>query len=109
MFEVTDKAVEMIRDMTKEMKAVPGIRVVLESVGCSGPILGLAVEEANENDVVFETGGFKFVIDKPFYEKIKPIKVEYIENERGRGFDISSSIPKSADTTSCGGGCTSCG
>ncbi len=43
---------------------------------------------------------------KEFYEKIKPVKVDYIDTPMGAGFDISSNIPKPEST--CGSSCSSC-
>ncbi|SPD72051.1 Iron-sulfur cluster assembly accessory protein (fragment) [uncultured Desulfobacterium sp.] len=44
------------------------------------------------------------MVEKDFYERIKPIKVDYIESVLGAGFSISSNMPKPA--TSCGSSCS---
>jgi Fe-S cluster assembly iron-binding protein IscA len=62
--------------------------------------LGLALDESKDNDEVFNDDGLTFVIEKEFFEKIKPVKVDFIESPMGAGFNIESSMPK--PESSCG-------
>jgi iron-sulfur cluster assembly protein len=66
----------------------------------------LALDESKEGDEVFNDNGLTFVIESEFFEKIKPVKVDFIESVMGAGFNISSSMEKPA--SSCGGGSCSC-
>jgi Fe-S cluster assembly iron-binding protein IscA len=68
--------------------------------------LGLALDELKENDQSFEDKGLTFVVEKEFYEKIKPVKVDYVETPMGAGFNISSNMPK--PESSCGSSCSAC-
>jgi len=66
--------------------------------------VGLALDESRDGDEVFDDRGITFVIEKEFYERIKPIKVDYMESVMGAGFSISSNMPK--PDTSCGSSCS---
>jgi iron-sulfur cluster assembly protein len=57
----------------------------------------MALDEPKETDHVFEVNGFSFIIEKDFYEKAKPVKVDFL----GYGFKIDSSIEFDASCTSC--------
>ncbi len=61
----------------------------------------MALDEPRDTDSLFNVNGFQFVIDKEFYEKAKPVKVDFM----GYGFRISSGI----EFAPSGGGCGSCG
>ena len=100
MFEVTEKANEMIKEMLKDKEEIPPIRLMLSQGGWSGPSLGLALDESKEEDAVFDTNGLTFVIEQEFYDKIKPVKVDYIESAMGAGFNIESTMEKPKN--SCG-------
>ena len=60
----------------------------------------MALDEPRDTDSVFNVNGFQFLIDKDFYEKAKPVKVDFM----GYGFRISSSIEFAP-----AGGCGGCG
>jgi len=58
----------------------------------------MALDEPNDADNVFEIDGFKYIINKEFLEKVKPIKVDF----HMYGFKLDCGID-------FGKGCTSCG
>ena len=68
--------------------------------------MGLALDELRDGDESFDDRGITFVVEKDFYEKVKPIKVDYMESPMGAGFNISSNMPKPEST--CGSSCSSC-
>ena len=59
--------------------------------------MAMALDEPKESDNVYEVNGFQFIVDKDFYEKAKPVTVDFL----GYGFKISSSIEFSPDSA-CG-------
>lgn len=66
----------------------------------------MALDEPRDNDDVFDTNGFQFVVEKEFYEKAKPVKVDFL----GYGFRISSAIEFGPSACgSCGSNTGSCG
>ena len=68
--------------------------------------MGLALDELRDNDVSFDDRGLTFVVEEEFYNKVKPIKVDYTETPMGAGFNISANMEKSEST--CGSSCSSC-
>ena len=103
MFEVTEKANEMIKDFLKDREETPAIRILLSQGGWSGPSLGMALDEPRDKDEVFDEKDITYVIEKGLYERIKPIKVDYVDSYMGAGFDISSSLKMGA---MCGSSCS---
>ena len=63
----------------------------------------MALDETRENDEIFDDRGLTYVIDKEFFERVKPVKVDYINSPMGSGFSISSSFMTGG---SCGGSCS---
>lgn len=101
MLTVTDKASEVIKDFLKDKKAGASIRVFL-NMGCSGPSLGMALDETkNEADEVMQAGGTTFVIEKDLLKQVKPINIDFITTPQGAGFKLTSNLPE-------GSGCGSC-
>ena len=105
MFEVTDLAAEKIKDFFKTRDAVSPMRIFIAGMGCSGPQLGISLDEKNDADEVFEQGGYTFLVEKALLDEAKPIKLDYIVTPQGEGFYISSALAKASD---CGGGCSGC-
>ena len=67
--------------------------------------MGLALDELRDNDESFDDRGLTFVVEKEFYEQIKPITIDYVTSANGDGFEISSNLPK--PETACSS-CSSC-
>jgi Fe-S cluster assembly iron-binding protein IscA len=65
----------------------------------------LALDELKDDDESFDDRGITFVVEKEFYEQIKPVTIDYVETPAGEGFQISSNLPK--PESACGS-CTSC-
>ena len=105
MFEVTDKATEKVSEFFKTRDKVEPLRIFIAGSACSGPQLGMALDEAGDNDTTFEAGGFTFIVEKQLLDQAKSIKVDYIITPQGEGFIISSGMK---NTTGCGGGCCGC-
>jgi iron-sulfur cluster assembly accessory protein len=106
MFTVTDKALEVIKDFIKEKKVDSAVRITL-SMGCSGPALGMALDEQGNDDQVFDEKGTKFVIEKDLFNQAQPITVDFIDTPHGAGFKLTSSLAP-AEGGSCGGSCCGC-
>ena len=65
----------------------------------------MALDEPKENDEVFDVNGFQFIMEKEFYDKAQPVKVDFL----GYGFKIDSSIEFDASDSACGSCSTSGG
>lgn len=61
--------------------------------------MAMALDEPNDNDLVYDIDGFQYVVNKEFIDQIKPVKVDFKEY----GFDISAGV---SFAPACGGGCS---
>jgi hypothetical protein len=57
----------------------------------------LALDEPRQSDDVFEIDGFQFVVNRIFYKKFKPIKVDFSHI----GFEITAAVNYGASYFSC--------
>ena len=105
MLQVTEKAVEMIKDFLKDRGEEHIIRLMMNEGGWSGPSLGMALDEPRDGDEIFKENGITFLINKELFELVKPITVDFISTPRGSGFKVSSSLETGS---SCGKSCSSC-
>ena len=104
MFEVTEKANEMLDEFFKDKEGTHYVRIFLSEGGWAGPSLGMALDEPKENDEIIKENGVTYLIDKQLFEEAKPINVDFVESAFGSGFSISSKL------AACGPSCgTSCG
>jgi len=62
--------------------------------------LGMALDEPQETDMTYTDHDVTFAIEKDLFEKVKPIRVDFMESGEGSGFTLASKL----DT---GGGCGS--
>jgi iron-sulfur cluster assembly protein len=62
--------------------------------------LAMALDEPKDNDTVYDVENFKYIVDKDFMDKAKPITVDFM----GMGFKITSGLDLGAP-----GGCSGCG
>ena len=65
--------------------------------------MGLALDELQEGDEVFEEKGFTFMINRELLDEVKPIKVDFIETPTGSGYYVTANL------VSIGCGSCSCG
>jgi len=79
-------------------KEIKPVRIFLANQGCGGPSIGLAVDELKENDICYDIGSVKYIVNKQLMSDARPIEIDYKEG----GFAITSNLD-------LGGGCSSCG
>ena len=103
MVSLTDSARAELDNYFADKQKTP-IRVYLNKGGCCGPSLTLALDEARDNDDVFDLNGYTFVVDKELIAMASPISVDMTDY----GFSVGSSLQLGGG--SCGsGGCGSGG
>jgi iron-sulfur cluster insertion protein len=105
MIEITDAAAEELKQLLeKEKKTDHGLRIFAAGIGCSGVQYGLSLElTPKSEEAVSESKGIKIFFDKDIQGDIEDFKIDYIDNEYGKGFVIDN------PNASCGSGCSSCG
>ncbi len=110
MITLTQMAKDKIDQYFTENEAGP-IRIFLHQGGCSGPFLGLALDEPTPADTAMDVEGYTFVMEQALYEQAKPVNVDL----GPMGFMVSSSLKLERAAGGCGcgsgsgGGCGSGG
>jgi len=54
MFKVSEKAIRMVRELFKESEEISPIRIMVSGSGCCGPSFGMALDEPQEDEEVFD-------------------------------------------------------
>jgi len=60
----------------------------------------MALDEPQETDMTYTDHDVTFTIEKDLFEKVKPIRVDFVESVEGSGFTLASKLET-------GGGCGS--
>jgi iron-sulfur cluster assembly accessory protein len=105
---ISPSAAEIVRGLLKErnLDNSYGLRVFISGQGCSGFQYGMGFEnKPGETDTVFECEGMQVIIDEGSLEFMNGATINYIDDERGKGFLVEN--PNAAPTCSCESG--SCG
>jgi iron-sulfur cluster assembly protein len=63
--------------------------------------LGLVLDESGDDDTIFTEQGMTFMVNKDLLERVKPIKIDFVENPMGSGFQISSRLKEDKSCGSC--------
>jgi len=115
MFEISEKAKEMVRNFFTETGVQKPIRVVFITSECDQPALGMALSDFQEGDKVFDYGnGVAFVADQQLYDMVAPIKVDLAETLIGETmFHVCCQIAENTciiaeEPNSCRSYCTGC-
>ncbi|BHH85613.1 IscA/HesB family protein [Desulforhopalus sp. 52FAK] len=107
MLVVTSQANEKLVEYMKDNNISSSLRIALMQGGCSGPSLGLALDEKKPGDELFEEQTLTFLIEKHLLEQCGDITVDYLDAGSRSGFSISSKNPLPGAGTGCSSG--SCG
>jgi len=105
---VSPSAVKAIRDLLNERNLEGyALRIFISGKTCSGYQYGMSLDQNfNETDSIIEADGVKVVFDNGSADYIKGAKLDFIDDERGKGFMVEN--PNTAASCSCdGGGCCS--
>ena len=97
-------AIDVLKDILKDNADKPNnIRVHFAGVGCSGPSFGLALDEQNESDLVYEVDDLKFIMDKAEYDQYGDIVIQ----DTGYGFRVAPENMENfaSGCSGCSGGC----
>jgi Fe-S cluster assembly iron-binding protein IscA len=53
----------------------------------------MALDEPKKGDELFEDDGITFVVDKQLFDRVKPIRIDFLASKRGPGFSVSGNLP----------------
>jgi iron-sulfur cluster assembly accessory protein len=105
MIEITDAAASELKQLLEEQnKTDHALRIFAAGLGCRGVQYGLSLEKSpGKEDDVLESKGIKIIFSKDLQEDIEELKIDFIDNDHGKGFVIEN------PGMECGSGCGSCG
>jgi Fe-S cluster assembly iron-binding protein IscA len=116
MFEVSELATAKLTEYLDQNNLTSAIRVAAMS-GCSGPALGLALDEQKENDATVQIGDLNLLIDNDLISILGTVTIDFVEPTEsgcgcggGGGFQVTSTNPLPGSGGGCGNDCASgCG
>jgi iron-sulfur cluster assembly protein len=77
-----------------------GLRVAVKGGGCSGFQYQLALDEARDDDKVFEHEGIRILVDAQSLQYVDGSTVDYTESLMGAGFQVNN--PNVVAACGCG-------
>jgi len=106
---VTPSAVQAINDLINERNLEGyALRLFVSGKTCSGYQYGMSLDDAiAETDVSIKVDNIKVVVDNASIEYLKGAKLDFIDDERGKGFLVDN--PNVTSSCSCDSGCGSGG
>ena len=110
---VTPSAVIAISDLIAERNLEGyALRLFVSGKSCSGYQYGMSLDDAiTDTDVSIIVDNIKVVVDNASIEYLKGAKLDFIDDERGKGFlvDNPNMASSCCDSGGDGGGCGSSG
>jgi len=93
--EVTDIAKTKIKDHLENRGKGIGIRIGIETTGCSGYAYKLEFADAiNDEDIINEYDGFSILIDPKANSILEGITVDYQKQGLNEGFEFINPLEK---------------
>ena len=99
---ITDRAAKRITDLiAAEGSDGTMLRVTISGGGCSGFQYGFSLDDRqNDDDLVFEHGGVKVLVDETSMDLVKGAELDYVEELIGSYFALRN--PNASSTCGCG-------
>jgi len=99
---LTLSAASQVKEMlaNEENSSGKGLRLFIESGGCSGLQYGMVFDERREGDFSAEFDGVSVLVDNVSAEYLKGCVVDYSDTLTGGGFKISN--PRAKSSCGCG-------
>ena len=90
MFEVSEKATEKIKELLGQRKNPSPIRILLVEASWAGQTLAMVQDEPRNGDKIINHNGISFVIAQDFFDRVKPMAVDFNTSPQHSGLSISS-------------------
>jgi iron-sulfur cluster assembly protein len=103
MITVSDTALGQLRELVAQQPETGiGLRVFIQSGGCSGFSYGMGLEEnpPREDDEVVDVEGLKVLVDAYSAQYLEGAEIDYVDAIMGGGFTINN--PNAVTTCGCG-------
>ncbi len=101
MLNVSDAAREQIAAYFNGKEVSP-IRIFVNSGGCCGASLAMALDDPKPTDETITANGFTFIVDQALLQQAQPIRIDF----KQYGFKIDCSLDFGGG---CGSSCSSKG
>jgi iron-sulfur cluster assembly accessory protein len=102
---LTAAAAEVVRGLRiqQNLDDSYALRVYISGQTCSGFQYGMALDnKPRDTDATFESEGLKIIVDDTSMQFMGGATVDYIDDERGKGFLVDN--PNTTPSCSCEGG-----
>ena len=103
--QLTPAAAEIVRGLRQQQNlgGAYALRVYISAQTCSGFQYGMALDDnALPTDTVIESEGLKVIIDETSMQYMAGATIDYIDDQRGKGFLVEN--PNTLPACSCDGG-----
>jgi iron-sulfur cluster assembly protein len=103
MVTLSERAAAEIKGiMDQNGGAFAGVRVFVAGGGCSGLSYGMQIadEPATADDLVFEAGGVKVIVDMGSHQYLDGASIDFDDSLQGGGFKINN--PNAVKSCGCG-------
>ncbi len=103
MITVTDNAARHLQTLLSEQADLApeaGLRIFIETGGCSGLQYGMKIDYAKDGDEVAERDGVRVLIDAASAPHLRGATIDYCDDLTGTGFRIQN--PNARRTCGCG-------
>lgn len=106
MIFIDDKAYKEFKDLLDQANVESyKVRIALDRVGCSGPIFGVFIDEAGQDDDVEVINDISFICEKTLIEEYGGFIIVSSQENGGRGVGLKPVVTPSSGCSGCGGGC----
>lgn len=101
MLVLTEKAIDVVRNLLSENPEARGLRVAVTGGGCSGYQYGMGLEaEANTDDTVIAFRDVSVYVDNASAPLLQGVIIDYVDELSGSGFRFEN--PNATGTCGCG-------
>lgn len=102
MITVTDAAVQQLHSLLESRPDArsAGLRIYVETGGCSGMQYGMSVDESKEGDHVIEREGVRILVDAYSHGFLDGSTIDFEDGLSGSGFRVQN--PNANRTCGCG-------
>ena len=101
MINVTDSAFQHLEALVRERgEPAKGLRIYVESGGCAGMQYGMALDEPQAGDEIYEKDAVKVFVDPQSLQYLSGSTVDYSDDLAGTGFRIHN--PNAVRSCGCG-------
>jgi len=101
MLILTEKAIDVVKNLLAENPEASGLRVAVTGGGCSGYQYGMGLEaEAGVEDTVVAIEGVPVYVDNASATLLSGVVIDYVDELSGSGFRFEN--PNATGTCGCG-------